>query len=80
MGKYRLSFLLVTGFLSFCSSVFYLPHCYAEILHGTPQDDTIISTAAYDGIISYEGDDTIVVEDNSQIIGDNQQTAESTAA
>jgi len=80
MGKYRLSFLLVTCFFSFCSSVFYLPHCYAEILHGTPQDDTIISTAAYDGIISYEGDDTIVIEDNSQINGDNQQSAESTAA
>ena len=80
MGKYRLSFLVVTCFFSFCSSVFYLPHCYAEILHGTPQDDTIISTAAYDGIISYEGDDTIVIEDNSQVLGDNQQSAESTAA
>ncbi|MBC2704105.1 autotransporter outer membrane beta-barrel domain-containing protein [Desulfobacula sp.] len=65
--------------ISFYSIIFYLPVSYAEILHGTPQDDTIVSTSIHEGIISYEGDDTILIEGSSQIIGDSLQTSESTA-
>jgi len=72
-------FSLLSLCVSFYSIGFYLSVSHAEILHGTPQDDTIITTSSYDGIISYEGDDSIIIESGSQIIGDSQQAAESTA-
>ncbi|MDH3568090.1 MAG: hypothetical protein OEM61_12160, partial [Desulfobacteraceae bacterium] len=79
MGKQRFALLLLAVFFSFYSFFFHLSYSHAETLHGTPQDDSIVSTGTYDGIISYEGDDTIVIESSSQIIGDSQQTSESSA-
>ena len=79
MVRYRFPLLLLAVFFSFYSSVFYLSHSHAEILHGTPLDDFIYSTDIYEGICAYEGDDTILIETGSQIIGDNQQTVESFA-
>jgi hypothetical protein len=81
MERYRLSLLFISVFFSFLLTIFNLPPIsLAETLHGTPQNDTITSTGIYDGIISYEGDDTILIESSSQIIWDSQQTAKSTAA
>ena len=77
MKMFRLSLLSLC--VSIYSIIFYLPVSYAEILHGTPQDDTIVSTSIHEGVISYEGDDTILIEGSSQIIGDSLQTSESTA-
>ncbi len=76
--------VLVISVISLCVffsfySFFPLTVSHAESLQGTPQDDSIVSTGIYDGITSYEGDDTILIEGSSQIIGDSQQTAESTA-
>jgi uncharacterized protein YhjY with autotransporter beta-barrel domain len=79
MGGFRFQLLLLVVLFSIFSSAPYLSRSHAETLHGTPQDDTIISAGTYDGIISYEGDDTILIESSSRIIGESQQTAESTA-